>query len=72
MLGYANGVIRFVSLTELDDAHTFQIKLEYGEELTCGCYSSNNQNWAIGTSYGSVIFGATERDLFRTARGYIA
>jgi hypothetical protein len=29
-------------LTELDDAHTFQIKLEYGEELSCGCYSTNN------------------------------
>ena len=72
MLGYANGLIRFVSLTDLDDYQVYQIKLEYGEELTCGCYSANNQNWAIGTSYGSVIFGATDRDLFRTAKGYTA
>lgn len=72
MVGYANGIIRFISLNELKDSMYYRVELQPDEEITAACYSGNGSNWAIGTSFGSVILGATKRGLFREPDGFIS
>lgn len=71
MIGYANGTIRIISLTDLSDSKTYKIDLEEDEELTSGSYSYNGINWAIGTNFGNVILGAPKRDLMKQPDGII-
>jgi len=73
MVGYAGGLVRFISLGELEDKEFYQLDINCleGEELTCGCYSANGSNWAVGTSFGSIILGASQKDLFKKHIGYV-
>ena len=77
MIGYAHGTIRFVSLNELEDKEWYKLdlerdlELEREEELTCGCYNANGSTWAVGTSFGSIIIGVSQKDLFRKHIGYL-
>lgn len=73
MVGYAGGLVRFISLGELEDKELYQLDINCleGEELTCGCYSANGSNWAVGTSFGSIILGASQKDLFKKHIGYV-
>jgi WD40 repeat protein len=50
----------------------YKVDLQPDEELTTACYSGNGSNWAVGTSFGSVILGATKRGLFREPDGFIS
>ena len=52
MVGYANGIIRFISLNELKDSMYYRVDLQPDEEITAACYSGNGSNWAVGTSFG--------------------
>lgn len=77
MIGYAHGTIRFVSLNELEDKEWYKVdlerdlELEREEELTCGCFNANGSTWAVGTSFGSIIIGVSQKDLFRKHQGYL-
>ena len=47
----------------------FKANLVSGETLTCGTYSPSGQNFAIGTSFGSIYLGYLKRDLHSNQRG---
>lgn len=82
MIGYASGVLRFVMIDKLLDKEYLRIELQHRipendsgefikEELTCGCFSSSGNNWAVGTSFGAIILGAQQKDLFKEPKGWV-
>lgn len=46
------------------------MELSEGEQLTCGAFTANGSNWVLGTSFGAVLIGTQQRDLFRKPQGY--
>lgn len=58
LVGFSNGVVKRVSYDSLSVEHAFKLPLASGEQLTCGFYSENNVNFAIGTSYGTIFIGS--------------
>lgn len=70
MIGYAKGSLRIISIDTLSNAGFYKIDLDDDEELTCGAYSANGLNWAIGTNFGNVILGGSQRDLFKKYIGF--
>jgi hypothetical protein len=82
MVGYASGVLRFIQIDKLQDKEFLRIDMQHlmpldetdsfrKEELTCGCFSSSGNNWAVGTSFGSIILGAQQKDLFKEPKGWV-
>ena len=59
LVGFSNGYLKLISLESLSVKHCFklQINRDAGEVVTCGQFSANNKNFAVGTSHGTLFFG---------------
>ena len=62
MLGHQCGYIRIIQINSLKTTSIYRVALEEGETLTCGCYSGSGHNFAIGTSFGNILFGMMKKD----------
>lgn len=59
LVGFSNGYIKVLSIESLSVKHTLKVPInrEGGEVLTCGMFSANKKNFALGTNHGTLIFG---------------
>lgn len=58
LVGFSNGVIKRVSFDKLKVTDVLKLNMMMGEKLTCGFYSDNDKNFAMGTSYGNVFIAS--------------
>ena len=59
LVGFSNGIIKMASFNSLSFDHCFKLEgMLSGEKITCGWYSENEINFAIGTNYGAVFLGS--------------
>lgn len=55
IIGHQFGDIEFYNVDTLKANHeNYRLDLNPGEEITCGTYSQNGLNFAVGTSFGSI------------------
>ena len=55
MVGYKDGTIKFIEFKEFTTKDIFKFELKKDEELTCGTWSRNDINFAVGTSFGEIF-----------------
>jgi len=61
LVGFSNGVIKRFNFDSLSVDVGLKVELLSGEKLTCGYYSENNLNFAVGTNYGNVFLGSIKQ-----------
>mmetsp|Transcript_52904 Transcript_52904/g.72452 ORF Transcript_52904/g.72452 Transcript_52904/m.72452 type:complete len:250 (+) Transcript_52904:1235-1984(+) len=56
IIGHQYGDLEFYNVDTLRASpENYRLDLEDGEEITCGTYSQNGLNFAVGTSFGSIF-----------------
>jgi len=59
LVGFSNGIIKMADFNKLSFEQCFKLDgMLAGEKITCGWYSENEINFAIGTNYGAVFLGS--------------
>jgi hypothetical protein len=58
LVGYSKGFIKRVSLEKLKIDGVIQLQMNVGEQITCGIFSENERNVALGSTYGNVYIAS--------------
>jgi hypothetical protein len=62
MIGHENGYLKVISINALKTTSIYKVNLEEGETLVCGVYSPSGHNFAVGTSFGTIMLGMMKKD----------
>jgi hypothetical protein len=70
LVGFSSGTIKRVSLDKLKVMDVLKLNMMNGEKLTCGFYSENDKNFAMGSSYGNVYIASLTQNKTRLISNY--